>query len=153
MKKLLIIAALFLLLAPVSAMAGMTTASELDLEGVTGQVGLTVTMTSMNVTATDVAWGDNDGFTGATTQGWLRLQGVKFPTIAIPSMEIYMGSTASTSYIAIVTTGNIVTGDLTISSITVGNTANAATQSLGELRVGGIGVSFGTIQIAGHAAP
>lgn len=150
MKKLLVLAALILLLAPVSAMAGMTTASELDLEGVTGQVGLTVSMT-MNVTATDVAWGDSDGFSGATTAGWLHLQNVTLPTIALSNVIIDVGSNAAnTSYIAIETTGNIITGGLTIGSIVVGSVANATTPSLGELRVGGIGVSFGTITINGH---
>ena len=152
MKKLLIIAALLLLLAPVSAMAGMTTASELDLEGVTGQVGMTIDM-SMSVTATDVAWGDSDGFGTYTTAGWLRLRNVALPTISINGLVVDTGSSATTSYIALATTGNLITGDLTIASIIVGSTATATTESLGELRVQGIGVSFGTIRIAGHAAP
>lgn len=152
MKKLLVVAAMLLLLAPVSAMAGMTTASELELEGVTGQVGMTIDM-SMSVVATDVAWGDSDGFGTWTSAGWLRLRNVSLPTISVNGLVVDIGNGASTSYIALATTGNLITGNLTIESIVVGSTATATTESLGELRVGGIGVSFGTIRIAGHAAP
>ncbi|MBI5844265.1 MAG: hypothetical protein HZB23_06315 [Deltaproteobacteria bacterium] len=152
MKKLLVIAAMLLLLAPVSAMAGMTTASELELEDVTGQVGMTIDM-SMNVVATDVAWGDSDGFGTYTTAGWLRLRNVTLPTISINGLVVDQGTGAGVSYIALATTGNLITGSLTIESVVVGSTATATTESLGELRVGGIGVSFGTIRISGHANP
>ena len=152
MKKLLVIAAMLLLLAPVSAMAGMTSASELELEGVTGQVGMTIDM-NMSVVATDVAWGDSDGFGTYTTSGWLRLRNVTLPTISVAGLVVDQGTGAGVSYIALATTGNLITGALTIESVVVGSTATATTESLGELRVGGIGVSFGTIRISGHAAP
>jgi len=83
----------------------------------------------------------------------LRLRNVALPTISINGLVVDTGSSATTSYIALATTGNLITGNLTIASIIVGNTATATTESLGELRVQGIGVSFGTIRIAGHAAP
>lgn len=150
MKKLFVVAALLLLLAPVSAMAGMTTASEKDLEGVAGQVGVTITMTSMNVTATRIAWGDSDGFTGATTAGWLVLSNVTMPTISIPSLKLDVGNDGTTTFLALETTGNLVTGDLTIGNIVVGSTATSVSPSLGQLNVNGIGVSFGTIRISGH---
>ena len=152
MKKLLVIAALLLLLAPVSALAGMTSASEIEMEDVTGQVGMTIDM-SMSVVATDVAWGDSDGFGTYTTAGWLHLRNVTLPTISVNGLVVDQGTGGTVSYIALATTGNLITGSLTIQSVVVGNTATATTESLGELRVGGIGVSFGTIRISGHAAP
>lgn len=149
MKKLLIVAALLLILAPVSAMAGMTTASEKELEGVSGQVGMTVDM-SMTVVASSVAWGDSDGFSTWNTQGWLILSNFSLPTIAISNLIIDVGTTGATSYLSLLTSGNIVTGNLVVGSIIVGSAATSTTQSLGELRVNGIGVSFGRIMLSGH---
>ncbi len=152
MKKLLVLVALLLILAPVSAMAGMTSASDVDLEEVTGQVGMTVDM-NMSVTATSVAWGDSDGFGTYTTAGWLVLSSVSLPSISLSGVVIDVGGTATTSYLSIATSGNLVTGNLTVGAIIIGSSATSSTESLGELRVTGVGVSFGTIRISGHPAP
>lgn len=152
MKKFLVLAALILLLLPVSAMAGMTSASDTDLEGVKGQTGITLSM-SMSVTAGQVLWGDSDGFTATTaytTQGWLILSSVTLPSIAVTDVSIDVGSSATTTYLGIATTGNIITGNLTVGAIVLGSTTTTTTPSLGELQVKSIGVSFGTIKISAH---
>jgi len=150
MKKLCILAALLLALVPVTAMAGMTAASDMDLQDVSGQTGITLSMT-MRVAATGFAWGDNDGFgTAYTTDGWLILRGVVLPTVSVNGLEIDAGSTANTSYLAITTTGNLITGSLTIGSVVIGSTTTDTSPSIGEIRVSGIGIGFGTILISGH---
>lgn len=150
MKKLCILAALLLVLAPISAMAGMSAASDEDLQEVTGRVGITLSMT-MNVTADVFAWGDDDGFGTYTTDGWVILSGLSLPSITVNNLTIDAGTTSnSTSYLAIGTTGNIISGDLTIGSLIIGSSATSTTESIGEVRVTGIGVSFNTILISGH---
>lgn len=135
---------------PALALGGMVLVDdEMEFEDVTGQTGVTVNMT-MTISAGDIAWGDSDGFSGATTQGWLIFRGVTLPTISLSNMVVDAGTSGSTSYIALATTGNLITGNLTISSIVVGSTATATTQSLGELRIANMAVSFGTIRISGH---
>jgi len=148
-----IIAVSLLIILPALAFSGMVLVDdEMEIEGVTGQVGLTVDM-SLSMSATGIAWGDSDGFTGYTSPGWLIYRNVVLPTIAMSNVVIDVGRATTTSYIAIATTGNLITGDLTIGSIVVGSSATSTTESLGELRITGMAVSFGTIRISGHAAP
>jgi hypothetical protein len=149
MKKFCILAALVLLLAPISAMAGMSIASNEDLQDVTGQTGVTISMT-MNVTATGVGWGDDDGFLGYTTEGWVVLRNVSMPSISLSGVDIDVGGDGTTSYIAISTYGNIITGNLTIGDLVIGSSATSTAPSAGEIRVQGIGIGFGTIRISGH---
>jgi len=149
MKKLCVLAALILMLLPVSAMAGMQAASDTELNEVSGQTGISITM-NMNVTAGTIAWGDDDGFAPYTTAGWVVLAGVKLPTIALSNVTIDCGGNTTTTYLAIGTTGNVVTGSLTISDVVIGSAANSTTPSAGEIRISGIGISFGTIMISGH---
>jgi len=144
---------ILLVVFPALALGGMVLVDdEMEFEDVTGQVGVTLNM-SMRLTATSIAWGDSDGFGSYTTAGWLIYSGVTLPTISLTNLVMDVGGNGTTSYIALATTGNLITGDLTIQSIAVGSTASASTPSLGELRITGMAVSFGTIQISGHPAP
>ena len=144
---------IMLVVFPALALGGMVLMDEeMEFEGVTGQVGMTVDMT-MNLTATTIAWGDSDGFGTYTTAAWLIYNGVTLPTIALSNVVVDVGTGGGVSYVALATTGNIITGNLTIQSIIVGSSATSTTQSLGELRIAGMAVSFGTIRISGHAAP
>jgi hypothetical protein len=152
MKKLCILAALLLVLAPLTALAGMSAVSNEDLQDVTGRVGITLSMT-MNVTASSFAWGDDDGFGTYTTDGWVILSGLSLPTIQITGITIDAGTTTGgTSYLCIGNPGggNVVTGTLTIGDLIIGSTANSTTQSIGEVTVNGIGISFDSILISGH---
>lgn len=149
MKKIGILAVLALILMPVSAMAGMSVASDADLQDVTGQTGITISM-AMNVNATGIAWGDDDGFGTWTTQGWVVMRNVSMPTISLSGVDIDAGGDGTTSYLAIITSGNIITGDLTIGDLVIGSSATSTTESAGEIRIEGIGIGFGTIRISGH---
>lgn len=154
MKRTSGISAIILLVVfPALAFGGMVLMDdEMEVENVTGQVGMTLDM-SMTLSATAIAWGDSDGFGTYTSAGWLIYSGVTLPTIAFSNTLIDLGNGGGTSYLAIGTTGNVITGNLTIGSIIVGSSANSTTQSLGELRITGMAVNFGTIRISGHAAP
>jgi len=149
MKKLCILAALMLLV-PVSAMAGMTAVSDVDLEGVTGQTGITISMT-VTVVADSMAWGDSDGFGTYTSAGWLVLSSVSTPNVQLTNVTIDCGSDATNAFLQInVGNGNLIQGNLTIGNVVIGTTSSAATQSIGEVRMTGLGIKTGAIQISGH---
>jgi len=149
MKKLCILAALMLVL-PVSAMAGMTAVSDVDLEGVTGQTGITITM-NVTVSADSMAWGDSDGFGTYSTAGWLVLSAVTTPSVNLTNVTIDCGSDATTSILQIdLGTSNLIQGNLTIGNVIIGTTSNASTASIGEIRMTGLGIKTGAIQIKGH---
>ncbi|MEW5735551.1 MAG: DUF6160 family protein [Thermodesulfobacteriota bacterium] len=149
MKKLFVLAAVLMMLLPVSAMAGMQAASDTELNEVSGQTGITIDM-AMSVSAGTIAWGDDNGFAPYTTAGWVVLAGVDLPTIALSNVTIDVGGNTTTTYLAIGTTGNVVTGSLTIADVVIGSSATSTTPSAGEIRISGIGISFGTIMISGH---
>jgi len=149
MKKLCLLAALMMIL-PVSAIAGMSAVSDMDLEEVTGQTGITITM-NVTVVATSMAWGDSDGFGTYSTQGWVILSTVTMPAVNLQGVTIDCGSDGSLSILQIdVGTGNLIQGNLTIGAVIIGTTASATTQSIGEIRMVGLGVQTGAIRISGH---
>jgi len=148
MKKLCLLLALMLI--PASAMAGMTAVSDVDLEGVTGQTGITISMT-VTVTASSLAWGDSDGFGTYTTEGWVILSSVTMPNTSLTNVTIDVGSDGTTSILQIdVGSGNLIQGDMTIGSVIIGTTATASTESIGEIRMTGLGIKTGAIRIRGH---
>jgi len=149
MKKLCVLAALMLLL-PVSAMAGMTAVSDVDLEGVTGQTGITITM-NVTVSADSMAWGDSDGFGTYTTAGWLVLSSVTTPSVNLTNVTIDCGSDGTNAILQInLGTSNLIQGNLTIGNVIIGTTSSATTESIGEVRMTGLGIKTGAIQIKGH---
>jgi len=149
MKKLCLVAALLMLL-PVSAIAGMSAVSDVDLEEVTGQTGITITM-NVTVTASSMAWGDSDGFGTYSTQGWVVLSSVTMPSITLSGVTIDCGSDGTNSILQIdVGTGNLISGNLTIGNVIIGTTAASSTASIGEIRMVGLNVQTGAIRISGH---
>jgi hypothetical protein len=150
MKKLCLLAALALVLLPASAMAGMTAVSDVDLEGVTGQTGITITMT-VTVEATTMAWGDSDGFGTYSTEGWVILSDVTMPNTNLDNVTIDCGSDGTTTILQIdVGNDNLIEGNLTIGDVVIGTTASASTESIGEIRMTGLGIKTGAIRIKGH---
>jgi len=148
MKKLALLIALIMI--PASAMAGMQAVSDVDLEGVSGQTGITITM-AVTVLATSMAWGDSDGFGTYSTMGWVILRNVTLPAVNLSGVTIDAGSDATLAILQIdVGTGNLIQGDLTIGNVVIGTTATATTQSLGEIRATSLGVKTGAIRISGH---
>jgi len=141
---------LMLLLLPAAAIAGMTAASDMDLEEVTGQTGITITM-NVTMSADSMAWGDSDGFGTYSTAGWLVLSAVSTPSVNMQNVTIDCGSDGTTSILQInLGTSNLIQGNLTIGNVIIGTTASASTASIGEIRMTGLGVKTGAIQVKGH---
>lgn len=150
-KSLFVLAAV--LLVPFAALAGMTAISDSELQDVEGQTGITINMT-LSVTAGTVSWQDNDGFTGCTSTGAVILSGMTMPTVTVTNVDIDAGTCTGTSWLAIATgTSNLISGDMTITDVIIGNADTATQYSLGKFVQTGIGISFGTIKIAGHDSP
>jgi len=150
-KSLFVVAAL--LLVPIAALAGMTAISDSELQDVEAQAGITLNM-SLGVTMTSMAWQDNDGFATCTSTGAVILSGLTMPTISISNVNIDAGTCSSTSWLAIDTgSSNLISGDMTINDVVIGTSDTATVMSLGKFTQRGIGITFGTIKIAGHAAP
>lgn len=150
-KSLFVVAAL--LLVPVAALAGMTAISDTELQDVDGQTGITVSM-DMNIAMGGMSWQDNDGFDSCTSTGAVVMSGVTMPTVSLSSVTIDAGTCSATSWLAIATgTANLVTGSMTITDLIIGASDTVTVQSLGKFSQSGIGIRFGTIKIAGHAAP
>jgi hypothetical protein len=148
MKKLCLFLALLLI--PASAMAGMQAVSDVDLEGVTGQTGITISMT-VTIQATSMAWGDSDGFGTYTTAGWVVLRNVTMPNTKLTNVTIDCGSDGTNSILQIdVGTGNLIEGTLIIGNVVIGTTSSATTESIGEIRATGLGIKTGAIRISGH---
>jgi hypothetical protein len=150
MRRLSILAAVALMLLPALAMAGMTAISEMDLEEVTGQTGLTLGM-NVTVSADSMAWGDSDGFGTYVTQGWLVLSTVTMPAVNLQNVTIDCGSDGTTSILQInLGTSNLIQGNLTIGNTIIGTTASATTQSIGEVRMTNLGIKTGAVRLMGH---
>lgn len=150
-KSLFVLAAL--LLVPIAAIAGMTAISDSELQDVEGQTGITISM-NMSVTAGTVSWEDDDGFAGCTSTGAVILSGMTMPDVSITSVDIDAGTCSGTSWLAIATgDSNLISGDMTITDLIIGSSDTATQYSLGKFTQTDIGISFGTIKIAGHGAP
>lgn len=93
MKKLLVALVVgTLLVLPMSAMA-MDSISDTDLNGISGQAGVTVAFggnQTTTVSLDSVSWGDPDGMgaaSGASGQGWVILDGTIGVTVTIADGE------------------------------------------------------------------
>ena len=157
MKKLMIVLAILLI--PAVAMAGMSAMSKKDLQTVKGQTGITIIAQGNSLTATRLAWGDADGFVGATAAGWLVLNSLTLPGINTGiDVDIFTDATnalgmGTGSYLRIDPLGpGMLTGTLAVGGIYVGDTSGvgADAERLGELIVTGVVFSPGTLYIRAH---
>ena len=150
MRRLCVLAALIVMFLPALALAGMTAVSDLDMGEVTGQTGITITM-NVTVSADSMAWGDSDGFGTYTTAGWLVLSSVTTPSVNLTNVTIDCGSDGTNAILQInLGTSNLIQGNLTIGNVIIGTTSSATTESIGEVRMTGLGIKTGAIQIKGH---
>jgi hypothetical protein len=155
MKKLVILVAALLLIAPISAMAGMTAFMDMDemsnaeLADTTGQTGITINQT-LQLAGGYIAWGDNDGCGGTTTnQGWLTLNNITASAIVLNGMtiDVCTATGETTTWLTIGIPAQTVTAG--VSEIKVGSAANAG-PSMGELVIHSLTVANMTVQITGH---
>jgi hypothetical protein len=129
MKKLFtILALLSMLMVPCVSMAA--TMSDADLGSVTGQSGVDITISSaiINLSLGTLTWGDYDGFTGATTAGYVNV--VFYPVamhigISGLAMSIDVGTNAGKTAVNIGIKGTTVTVDALVADIVL-DAANGA---------------------------
>jgi hypothetical protein len=146
-KKLLIVAAA-LVLVPLMAWAGMTAISDVELEEVDGQTGISISM-SMTMSANQFAWEDNDGFGATLSTGAVILSNVTLPAISLDGVDINAGTSGGSSYLSIDTGAtDLISGDMTIGAVVIGSSWNATTPSLGKFVISGIGIKYGEILIS-----
>jgi hypothetical protein len=156
MKKLLVLAAVLLLLAPATAMAGMTAFMDMDelsnneLADTTGQAGITLRASLTIVTGGYIGWGDDDGCTttvATTAQGWLTLSSIWSTGINLTDVTVDVCSDGTQSWLTIgVPTMTLNQG---VRAIKVGSQINTDS-SLGELQIVNLSIAAVTLQVRGH---
>lgn len=157
MKKLLVLAAVALLLVPASAMAGMTAFMNMDelsskeMASTTGQAGITLNAELTIVTGGYIGWGDDDGCTSvvnATNQGWLTLKSIWSDGITLNGVTIDVCSNELGNQWIVVGVPAL-TLNQGIRAIKVGSTRDSD-DSLGELQIVDLSVAAVTIHVRGH---
>jgi len=151
-RKCLIVLACLFVCVPVSAMAGMMMeVSDLDLEDVSGQAGITLSMTT-TVTAGSIAWGDSDGYMGTyTSQGWVVMSNVSSPQVILSNVTIDAGGNGTNAFLCInAGTTNVINGNMTIGALIIGTTSNLSAPTAGTIIMTGLGVQIGAAQIGAH---
>ncbi|MFP4476543.1 MAG: DUF6160 family protein [Desulfatibacillaceae bacterium] len=155
-KGLLIIVLAALLALPMSAMAGMWSITENEMEDVTGQAGITIDM-AVQVTSGYVAYGDDDGDDGGTyaSAGFFTLSGMKINdgaatpgALDLSGLTIDVGTNASSESALVIGLPSI-SGQVSFDDILLGDSANGGT-SLGSLTLGDLGTAESTITITAH---
>jgi hypothetical protein len=156
MKKIIVLAAMLLLIAPVTAMAGMTAFMDMDelsnseLASTTGQTGITMNQTLV-ITDGYIAWGDDDGCStttpGAGKEGWLTLDSITASVVVTGLTIDVCQVSVNTTWLTIGQPAVVVSAGL--GAIRVGSEMNQG-PSLGELVIHSLAISGTTIEITGH---
>jgi len=156
MKKLLVLAAVALLLVPASAMAGMTAFMNMDelsskeMASTTGQAGITLNASLTIVTGGYIGWGDDDGCTttvNGTNQGWLTLSSIWSTGISLNGLTVDVCSDGTESWLTVVIPA--MTLNTGVRAIKVGSLINTD-DSMGELQIVNLSLSSVTLQVRGH---
>lgn len=155
MKKILVLAVIMLLVAPISAMAGMTAFMDMDemsdteLAATTGQTGITMNQT-ITITGGYIAWGDDNGCAGTTAnRGWLTLENITASGLIMDgtTIDICKAGGEVTTWLTIGVPALTITAG--ISAIRVGSNIDAGF-SLGELVIHSLQINAMTVEITGH---
>jgi len=156
MKKSLVIAAVLVMLLPVSAMAGMTAfmdmdeLSSTDMSDVTGQTGITI-YAAVTIINGYVSWSDSDGCTAFGTAGFVTLSTIKSSLISVNGLTIDACNDGTTSYVSI--SIPTITLNQSISAIRIGTAHAVGTNggpSIGRIDQSNVTISASTLRISGH---
>lgn len=156
MKKVLILAAVLVMLLPVSAMAGMTAfmdmdeLSSTDMSDVTGQTGITINA-SVTIINGYVSWGDNDGCAAFSTGAFVTLATIKSSAIDLAGLTIDACNDGTTSYVNI--SIPTLTLNQSISAIRIGTAhavGSAGGPSIGRIDQSNVTISATNLRISGH---
>jgi hypothetical protein len=157
MKKLLVLAAVLLLIVPATAMAGMTAFMDMDelssneLADTTGQAGITLRTTLTIVTGGYIGWGDDDGCTttvNATNQGWLTLSSIWSDGVTLTDVTIDVCSNEAGDQWVVIAVPTL-TLNQGVRAIKVGSLINTD-DSMGELQIVNLSLAAMTIHVRGH---
>jgi len=156
MKKVLVLAALLVMLLPVSAMAGMTAfmdmdeLSNTDMSDVTGQTGITI-YAAVTIVNGYVSWSDGDGCSIGSTAGFVTLSTIKSSMISVNGLTIDACNDGTTSYVSI--SIPTITLNQSIDAVRIG-TAHAVGiaggPSIGRIDQSNVTVSGSYLRISGH---
>lgn len=161
MKKLLLLAAVLVMLLPVSAMAGMTAFMDMnelsssDMSDVTGQTGITIYAT-LNINNGYVSWSDDDGFGGlCSLQGFVTLATIQSTGINLDGLTIDACNDGVTTYVTIYIP--TLTLNQSISAIRLGTShavgllaGGADNMSLGRIDQSNVTLDAVTLKICAH---
>lgn len=154
MKKILVIAAIALMLIPVTAMAGMTAFMDMDemssneMSDVTGQTGITID-SQVNITGGYIAWGDDDGCTTYTVQGYVQLTTIVFDMLDIDDMTIDACYDGTDTWIVITMNEQTINGSIAAIR-TTDSLGFGAGASMGSLTIGSLTMDIPLTRIRGH---
>jgi hypothetical protein len=154
MKKILVLAVVALLIAPISAMAGMTAFMNMDemsgneMSDVTGQTGITIDVTQQ-ILGGYISWGDNDGCTTYASAGYVTLSTITAGPIIIDGLTIDACDDGTTSYVVIGVP--VMTQSAHIAAVRIGSAAGFGIgNSLGSITIGSLTMAAMTVRINGH---
>lgn len=154
MKKVLVLAAVLLMLAPISAMAGMTAFMNMDemtgneMSDVTGQTGITIDMTQ-EITGGYIAWGDDDGCTTYGTAGYLVLSTILMGPMTVDGLTIDACYDGTTAYLVIGVPA--ATLNASVAALRLADSAGFGVgQSLGNITIGSLQLARMTVRINAH---
>jgi hypothetical protein len=156
MKKVLVLAAILVMLLPVSAMAGMTAFMDMDelsssdMSDVTGQTGITI-YASVTIVNGYISWSDDDGCTAFATAGFVTLATIKSSMISVDGLTIDACNDGSTSYISI--SIPTLTLNQSISAIRIGTihaVGASGGPSLGRIDQSNLTISNSVLRISAH---
>jgi hypothetical protein len=154
MKKIMVLVVALLLVAPLSALAGMTAFMDMDemsdneLAATQGQTGITMTQ-HLELAGGYIAWGDNDGCAGTTAgAGWLTLNNLWATGIdANLTIDVCTVAGEATSWLTIGIAGQTISAG--VSEIKLGSAINTGA-SLGELVIHSLTIQNSVMRITSH---
>ncbi len=159
MKKVLLLAVLAVfVMVPFTSFA-KSAITEGDLAAITAQEGVTIDFSSFTVGAITIdvqGWGDGDGFTGYTGDGWVGATDINLASDFITitgEMTIDVGTSGAVTALGIGLPGLNFSGDMYQTIRLADSAANLATstQILGTAYMSGLSVSpSGTLIIKAH---
>lgn len=152
MKRVLTFLAIMLL--PLSVMA-MTPVTDSTLSDVTGQAGVDITNDlTMDVSITTLAWGDQDGYAGAASYGWVGISPLNLIDLTINGTQtIDVGTVGGVTKVRMGIVDGFAIGMAGLTfNVELGATRDLG-QTLGVVNTGAIAVTFGEsfAYISAHA--
>jgi len=153
MKKVLLLAVLAMfVMVPFTSFA-KSAITDSDLQAITAQEGVTIDMShlTVNVSMTEQAWGDGDGFTGYASAGWVGATNVTIPTIGFSGdLTIDVGTSGGTTALKVGLPSLTLSGDV-YQTLALGTSETTLTQVLGTSYMSGVNVTTaGYLVIKNH---